>query len=127
HLDLSTVPLSHFSTPDTKALMAKQEADIREGIRATDVRFRTMDAMGVDMQLISPGPPQLYYTVPLDIAVQATRALNDGIAEYVGKHPDRLIALGAVPMADANEEAKELERCMSKLQLRGVDILTKVA
>ena len=36
------------------------------------------------------GPPQLYYTVPLDIAVKATRMLNDGIAEYVGKHTDRL-------------------------------------
>ncbi len=42
----------------------------------------------MDMQLISPGPPQLYYTVPLDIAVQATRALNDGIAEYIGRHPE---------------------------------------
>jgi len=127
HLDLSTVPLGHFSTPDTKAIMAKQDADIREGIRPTDVRFRAMDAMGVDMQLISPGPPQLYYTVPIDIAVQATHALNDGIAEYVGKHPDRLVALGAVPMSDGNEAAKELERCMKQLKFKGVEILTNVA
>ena len=28
--------------------------------------------MGVDMQLVCPAPPQFYYTVPLDIAVQAT-------------------------------------------------------
>ncbi len=83
--------------------------------------------MGVDMQLISPGPPQIYYTVPLDIAVQATRALNDGIAEYVGKHPDRLVALGGVPMADGNEAAKELERCMKQLKFKGVEILTNVA
>ena len=127
HLDLSTVPLGHFSTPDTKALMAKQEADIREGIRPTDTRFKAMDDMGVDMQLISPGPPQLYYTVPIDIAVQATRALNDGIAEYVGKHPDRLVALGGVPMSDGNEAAKELERCMKTLKFKGVEILTNVA
>ena len=73
HLDPSTVPLAHFSTPETKALMAKQDADIREGIRPTDVRFKTMDDMGVDMQLVCPAPPQIYYTVPLDIAVQATR------------------------------------------------------
>jgi aminocarboxymuconate-semialdehyde decarboxylase len=86
-----------------------------------------MDDMGVDMQLISPGPPQIYYTVPLDIAVQATRALNDGIAEYAGKHPDRLVALGGVPMIDGNEAAKELERCMKQLKFKGVEILTNVA
>jgi aminocarboxymuconate-semialdehyde decarboxylase len=127
HLDLATVPLGHFSTPDTKALMAKQEADIREAIRPTGERFRAMDAMGVDIQVISPGPPQLYYTVPLDIAVQATRALNDGIAEYVGKHPDRLAALGAVPLAHGGEAATELERCMKQLKFKGVEILTNVA
>ena len=86
-----------------------------------------MDAMGVDMQLICPGPPQLYYTVPIDIAVQATRVLNDGIAEYVGKHPDRLVALGGVPLQDGNEAAKELERCMKTLKFKGVEILTNVA
>jgi aminocarboxymuconate-semialdehyde decarboxylase len=127
HVDPKTVPLDYFSTPETKALMAKQAADIAQGIRPTDVRFRTMDDMGVDMQLISPGPPQIYYTVPLDIAVQATRALNDGIAEYVGKHPDRLVALGGVPMIDGNEAAKELERCMKQLKFKGVEILTNVA
>ena len=47
--------------------------------------FKTMDDMGVDMQLICPGPPQLYYTVPVEVGVKATRMLNDGIAEYVGK------------------------------------------
>jgi aminocarboxymuconate-semialdehyde decarboxylase len=127
HLDRATVPLDHFATPDTKAIMAKQAADISEGIRATDARFRTMDDMGVDMQLISPGPPQLYYTVPLDIAVAATRALNDGIAEYVGRHPDRLVALGGVPLVDAGEAVKELERCMRELKFKGVEILTNVA
>ena len=83
-LDPSTVPLDHFSTQETKDLMAKQAADIGPGIRPTDVRFKTMDEMGVDMQLICPGPPQLYYTVPVEFAAPATRVLNDGIAEYVG-------------------------------------------
>lgn len=127
HVDPKTVPLDHFSTPETKAIMAKQSADIASGIRATDVRFKTMDEMGVDMQLISPGPPQIYYTVPVDIAVQAARALNDGIAEYVGKHPDRLTALGSVPLQDGNEAAKELERCVRQLKFKGVEVLTNVA
>ena len=58
--------------------------------------------------------------------MQAARALNDGIAEYVGKHSDRLVALGGVPMQDGNEAAKELERCMKQLKFKGVEILTNV-
>jgi aminocarboxymuconate-semialdehyde decarboxylase len=127
HLDPSKVPLDHFSNAETKAIMAKQAADIGERIRNTDARFRVMDDMGVDVQLISPGPPQLYYTIPTDVAVKATQALNDGIAEYVGKHTDRLCALGGVPLSDGDEAVKELERCMKQLKFKGVEILTNVA
>jgi predicted TIM-barrel fold metal-dependent hydrolase len=102
-------------------------ARFRGASAPTGLRFKTMDDMGVDMQLISPGPPQLYYTIPLEPAVQSTRALNDGIAEYAGKHPDRLVALGGVPMMDAGEAVKELERCMTQLKFKGVEILTNVA
>ena len=99
--------------------MAKQAADIRTRMSTTDERFAVMDEMGVDMQLVCPAPPQIYYYLPLDVGVQAARALNDGIAEYVGKHKDRLVALGGVPMQDGNEAAKELERCMKTLKLQG--------
>src|SRR6188472_4731906 len=112
HLKQSTDPLVADSTPETQALMAKQAADIRTRMSTTDERFAVMDEMGVDMQLICPAPPQIYYYLPVDVGVQAARALNDGIAEYVGKHRDRLVALGGVPMQDGNEAAKELERGM---------------
>lgn len=126
HIDASKVPLDHFSTPETKAIMAKQAADIGDRIRNTDARFKVMDDMGVDVQLISPGPPQIYYAIPIEPAVKAAQALNDGIAEYIGKHTDRLCALGSVPMTDAGEAVKELERCMRELKFKGVEILTNV-
>jgi aminocarboxymuconate-semialdehyde decarboxylase len=126
HLDISNVPLSRFADAATKALSQKQEADIGEGIRPTEARFKVMDAMGVDMQLICPAPPQCYYTVPLDVAVAANHVINDGIAEYVERHPDRLAALGGVPLMDGNEAAKELERCVKQLKFKGVEILTNV-
>jgi aminocarboxymuconate-semialdehyde decarboxylase len=85
-----------------------------------------MDEMGVDTQLICPAPPQIYYYLPVDVGVQAARALNDGIAEYVGEHSDRLVALGGVPMQDGNEAAKELERCVKQHKFKGVEILTNV-
>ena len=54
--------------------------------------------MGIDMQLVMPPPNQCYYTVPLDIAVKASRMVNDGLAEYVARKPDRFVALGTVPL-----------------------------
>jgi aminocarboxymuconate-semialdehyde decarboxylase len=125
HLDLSTIPLAHFSNAETKALNQKQEADIRERV-GHEHRLADLDAMGIDMQLIAPPPPQCYYTVPLDISVKATQIVNDGIAEFCAKAPDRFKGFGSVPMTDGNEAAIELERCVKKLGFTGVQVLTTV-
>jgi aminocarboxymuconate-semialdehyde decarboxylase len=127
HLDLSTIPLAHFATPDTKALNQQQEIDRRSRAIDYDDRLADLDAMGIDLQVVKPPPPQCYYTVPLDIAVEAARIVNDGMAEYVSREPNRFVALGTVPMPDGEEAAKELERCVKTLKFRGVQILTNVA
>jgi aminocarboxymuconate-semialdehyde decarboxylase len=141
HLDMQSNPLVRFADAATRALNQKQEADIiaRGGL---DNRLADLDAMGVDMQIIKPPPPQCYYAVPLDVAVKAAQIVNDGIAEFVAKKPDRLKGFGTVPMPDGNEAARELERCVTKLDgneaarelercvtklgFKGVQILTNV-
>ena len=127
HLDLSTIPLAHFASPETKALNQKQERDRVSRMTTYDERLADLDAMGLDMQLVMPPPPQCYYTVPLDIAVKAARMVNDGVAAYVAGKPDRFVALGTVPMPDGAEAATELERCMRQLKFKGVQILTNIA
>ena len=127
HLDLSSIPLAHFSSEETKAVNAKQEADIRGCMTGYDERFATMDKMGVDMQLIMPPPPQCYHTVAVEYAVPTARMVNDGIAEFASRHKDRFIPCGTVPMQDGHEAAKELERCVKTLGFKGVEILTNVA
>ena len=72
HLDLATIPLAHYASADTKAVNAKQEADIAQASRGYDRRLADLDRMGIDVQVVCPPPPQCYYTVPLDIAVAAT-------------------------------------------------------
>jgi aminocarboxymuconate-semialdehyde decarboxylase len=126
HLDWATVPLAHFANAETKALSQKQEADIRAR-SSHDHRLADLDAMGIDIQIIAPPPPQCYYTVPLDIAVKATQIVNDGIAEFCAVKPDRLKGFGAVPMTDGAEATRELERCIKKLGFTGVEVLTNVA
>src|SRR5580700_943755 len=126
HLDWATIPLAHFANAETKALNQKQEADIRERA-GHEHRLADLDAMGIDVQMIAPPPPQCYYTVPLDIAVKATQMVNDGIAEFCAKAPDRFKGFGSVPMTDSGEAVKELERCVKQLGFTGVEILTTIA
>jgi len=126
HLDPATVPLTHFAEAGTKALNQKQEEDIRARITGYDQRLADMDAMGIDVQLVLPPPNQCTYTVPIEVAVEAARMVNDGLAQYVAKKPDRFVALGTVPLADGTEAAKELERCVTSLGMKGAEILTNV-
>ncbi|MET0536890.1 MAG: amidohydrolase family protein [Xanthobacteraceae bacterium] len=127
HLDPATIPLAHFADAPTRELNQKQERDIRARITGYDERLRELDAMGIDMQLVLPSPPQCYYTVPIDIGVEAARVVNDGLAEYVARRSDRFVALGTVPLMDGSEAARELERCMKSLGMKGAQILTNVA
>jgi aminocarboxymuconate-semialdehyde decarboxylase len=127
HLDLSTVPLAHFATPDTQALNRKQDADRRPNMTDMAVRLADMDAAGIDMQIIMPPPGQCTYTVPLEIGVRAARMVNDGMAAFVAQKPERFQALGTVPMQEGAAAARELERCVRELGLKGVQILTNVA
>jgi aminocarboxymuconate-semialdehyde decarboxylase len=130
HLDPASIPLAHFSTPETKAVNQQQEADRRARITGLDGgladRLRDLDDMGIDLQLVMPPPPQLYFTVPVEIAVKAMHILNDGIAEFLARTPGRFVALGGVPLQDGTEAANELERCMTKLGFKGAEILTNV-
>jgi aminocarboxymuconate-semialdehyde decarboxylase len=126
HLDWATIPLAHFANAETKALSQKQEADIRAHA-GIDQRLADLDAMGLDLQIISPPPPQCYYTVPVEIAVKAAQIVNDGVAAFCAKKSDRLMGFGSVPMPDGQEAAKELERCIKRLGFKGVQVLTNVA
>jgi aminocarboxymuconate-semialdehyde decarboxylase len=126
YLDWATIPLAHFADAQTRALGQKQEADIRARV-GHDHRLADLDAMGIDVQIIAPPPPQCYYTVPIEIAVKATQIVNDGIAEFCAVKPERLKGFGAVPMTDGAEATRELERCIRKLGFTGVEILTNVA
>ena len=125
HVKPETVPLGWFSDDATKAVNAKQDADIPSRIAGEDVRLGDLDRMGLDMQLVMPPPGQCYYNVPLDIAINATKVLNDGLGEFAAKRADRYRALGSVPLQDGAAAAAELERIM-KLGLKGVQVLTNV-
>jgi len=126
HVDLSTVPLAHFATPNTQALNRKQDADRRPNIVDAAVRLADMDAAGIDLQVIMPPPGQCTYTVPAGLAARAARIINDGMAAFVAQHPERFAGLGTLPMQDPAASVAELDRLMG-LGLKGVQLLTNIA
>ena len=86
-------------------------------------RLRVMDEQGVDIQVLTPsGISQYTLWAEPEVSLKWERRLNEGIAEMVAGHPDRFVGLGSVPLHAPELAAKELERCMTELGLRGVQI-----
>ena len=127
HLNAGSDLLASFASAETQALGKRQVADRTPVMVETDQRLKDLDAMGLDMQLVMCPPAQCYYGVPVEVSVKAAQLVNDGIAEYVARKPDRFVALGSVPMPDGHEAAKELERGMKSHGFKGAQILTNVA
>jgi aminocarboxymuconate-semialdehyde decarboxylase len=126
HLDLSGLAGVRFATEETNALNRRQEAERAERMLGYGERLRDMDEMGLDIQLVSPSPSQVYFSLPIEIAAAAAHKVNDGVAAFVAGKPDRFAGIGTVPLQDANEAVAELERCVGRLGLKGVEILTNV-
>ena len=85
-------------------------------------RIEECDRTGVSVQVLSTVPVMFsYWAKPAD-ALDLSRRLNDHIAEVVRAHPARFAGLGTIPMQDPEMAARELERCMGELGLRGVQI-----
>ncbi len=90
-------------------------------------RIEDMDRSGVSMQVLSTVPVMFsYWAKPAD-ALDLSQRLNDHIAEVVRANPGRFAGLATIPLQDPELAARELERCVRDLGLRGAQIGTHVA
>ena len=126
HLNISQIAMVRHSNDETKSINRKQDQDRTLAMSDMDDRLKVLDKMGIDFQVVAPPPFQCYYQVELEHAVKATRMVNDGIAAFVAKRPDRFAGLGTVALQDPSEAVPELERCMGELGFKGVEVLTNV-
>jgi aminocarboxymuconate-semialdehyde decarboxylase len=84
-------------------------------------------AQGVDRLVLSPWVNLLPDDLDPPAALRACRVQNDALAARCATHPDRVGALGAVPLRDPALAAAELERLMGERALGGVEVAASVA
>jgi aminocarboxymuconate-semialdehyde decarboxylase len=115
-------PMAVWSNAATREANANQAKE--RGPKLTDIalRLKDMDRMGIDIQAVSPAPNQTYYWTEPGMGADLARAVNERLAEIVARHPDRFVALGTVPLQDVSLAVAELEHCVRKLGMRGVEI-----
>ncbi len=81
-------------------------------------RIADMDESGIDMQILALTSPGVQvFDAPTAGALAC--AVNDRLADAVRAHPDRFAGLAAIAPQDPAGAAKELERGVRKLGLKG--------
>ena len=118
--------INDFTSPKTSEVNRAQFAQLGPRLNGLDLRIADMDRLGIDIQAISPSPGQYYYFTDPETGLAAAQAVNDGMAEAVAKHPDRLVGMGTVPLQDASLAVQEMTRCVKELDLRGIEISSNV-
>ena len=89
-------------------------------------RIEECDREKISLQVLSTVPVMFsYWAKPAD-ALDLSRRLNDHIAKVVHDHPTRFAGLATIPLQDPDLAARELERCVRELGLRGAQIGTHV-
>ena len=81
-------------------------------------RMRDMDDTGIARQILSLTAPGVQI-FDADTAVALARSTNDEVAEAIRAHPDRFAGLAAIAPQNPAAAARELERGVRTLNLKG--------
>jgi aminocarboxymuconate-semialdehyde decarboxylase len=84
-----------------------------------DLRIAAMDAMRVDVQVVSPSPGEYHYWADETLAASIVSTVNEGVAALCALQPDRLVGLGSVALQHPDLAAVQLSHAVTDLGLRG--------
>lgn len=104
------------------------EPDLAIRSRQYDERslLGAMDARRLDAAAVSPPPELFLYWASPELGERIARTMNDGMAQLARAHPDRFLPLATLPMQDPARAARELNRAVGELGLRGAALCTHV-
>lgn len=87
-------------------------------------RIATMDAQGVDVQVLAGYVDFSGYTMPLDLGIKFSELQNETIAGVVAGNPDRYAGAANVPLQDAKAAILVMERAASQYGFKAAQIAT---
>jgi predicted TIM-barrel fold metal-dependent hydrolase len=88
-------------------------------------RLRQMDAMAIDMEVLSINP--FWYRKDRDTAAAIVKLQNEKLAELCAAQPNRFAAFASLALQFPDLAAEQLEHAVKKLGLRGAQIGGNVA
>jgi aminocarboxymuconate-semialdehyde decarboxylase len=92
-----------------------------------DARLKLLDGFGDYAQVLSLANPPLEHLAALAETAELASIANDGLAELTRRHPDRFPAfIASLPMNDVDATLREIDRAVSDLGARGVQVFTNV-
>ena len=83
-------------------------------------RMRSMDAMGIDMEILSINP--FWYRADRDTGARIVALQNAHLAEICAAHPDRFGAFASLTMQFPDLAVKQLEEAMKQPGIHGAQI-----
>jgi predicted TIM-barrel fold metal-dependent hydrolase len=123
---------AHCLFHEAEKLMGDDNTAFRSPVRGApeafitlEERLRAMDAMAVDMEVLSINP--FWYHKDRDLAGEIVKVQNEKLAELCGSKPDRFAAFASLALQYPDLAVQQLETAVKKQGLRGAAIGGNVA
>jgi aminocarboxymuconate-semialdehyde decarboxylase len=91
-----------------------------------EARIDDMDRQGIDVQVLSVPPTEYFYWLDAEPAVRACRLQHERLAEVVGRHPDRFVALANLPLDHPALAVEVMEEARRDFGFPGFEISADV-
>jgi len=118
---------AHCLFPEAVAMMGEEASRVLTPVNGSENlfiavadRLRQMDAMAIDMEVLSINP--FWYRKDRDTAAAIVALQNDKLAELVAAHPDRFAGFASLALQHPDLAVEQLDHAVRKLGLRGAQI-----
>jgi aminocarboxymuconate-semialdehyde decarboxylase len=112
--------------PDEVLYHGASVGPIRRVLTEPKAAVQAMDELGLERRAMSIPPLSYRYDLPAEEALAWHSSLNDALAAACADFPDRLVAVGVVPLQDGHAAASEARRAVKDLGMSGLEIGTRI-
>jgi len=123
---------AHCLFHDSLSLMGEEANNVRPKVKgeeemflSVDGRLKAMDAMAIDMEVLSINP--FWYRKDRDLAGKIVQINNEKLAELCAAHKDRFAAFASLSLQFPDLAVQQLETAVKKQGLKGAAIGGSVA